>query len=537
MELSGISSLNILSKAQSGDETCAVFPETEEGQQLNFLSILQLLMSCKTQSGTRTVSCTEDNAQTELPESEGVITVKKKSENGGVVLDCSSENTDDDDTEPNSALAFMAANQIGFFLNNVDYNNSTVKKSAGTETSSADTTASIDSCEGVVNSVSFDSGGDENTSGNVLKTVSLAEYADRNAMSSQASGYRNMGETSQTTQTETAWQNTGQNTRVYSSGVNEEVNPHSYELDGLDAISDEELRTDIAGAFVSSYSKPDEASGEIVKKSIQENLAYFKKTSSGAASVPDIKRAESSSDDGASLSENESSLREGNETGASSRQINTFLDKIKVATTEKNILGDEDTASEGDVIQGNDVKVKSASDANVSLMSGVVVSENGKIPDEENAAYSSEASPSEQITLKVRDALKQNVSTFKMKLEPEDLGGVTVHMTLTNGKFGLRISTELSSTRALLESRISDLRSSLEENSDFNVLNVDVSSGSDTNTGFSFGGYLYENAQQNSSRYVGDSSQSYDLSDYVNDDGSSLSKTAVYSNSRLNYTV
>jgi flagellar hook-length control protein FliK len=74
-----------------------------------------------------------------------------------------------------------------------------------------------------------------------------------------------------------------------------------------------------------------------------------------------------------------------------------------------------------------------------------------------------------QVSNQILNSLKDNHLNFKMKLNPEGLGQLTVHISYQNGKVSLDILANTTSTQKLLMGQIDDLKTALQSN------NVDVS--------------------------------------------------------------
>jgi hypothetical protein len=79
----------------------------------------------------------------------------------------------------------------------------------------------------------------------------------------------------------------------------------------------------------------------------------------------------------------------------------------------------------------------------------------------------------DQITESVKLSLKDGVSTFSVKLKPEGLGELSIHMTLKDGILKLELQTSLSSTKDMITGQLDEFKKAMEQNnillSDFSV--------------------------------------------------------------------
>jgi flagellar hook-length control protein FliK len=100
----------------------------------------------------------------------------------------------------------------------------------------------------------------------------------------------------------------------------------------------------------------------------------------------------------------------------------------------------------------------------------------------------------DQVTEKLEVSLFDNKSEMVIKLKPNDLGNVTVKITIENGVMNAKFLAESIKVKEALESNLNNLKESLKDQG-LNVqdLNVSVDSGRSQNHNFNQNNLIYLN--------------------------------------------
>lgn len=121
-----------------------------------------------------------------------------------------------------------------------------------------------------------------------------------------------------------------------------------------------------------------------------------------------------------------------------------------------------------------------------------------------------------QVTEKLEVSLFDNKSEMVIKLKPNDLGNVTVKITIENGVMNAKFLAESEKVKETLESNLNNLKESLKEQG-LNVqdLNVSVDNGRSQNHNFGQNNLIYLNDKKSyqSSRAVSYESYKYESAD------------------------
>lgn len=122
----------------------------------------------------------------------------------------------------------------------------------------------------------------------------------------------------------------------------------------------------------------------------------------------------------------------------------------------------------------------------------------------------------DQVTEKLEVSLFDNKSEMVIKLKPNDLGNVTVKITIENGVMNAKFLAESVKVKETLESNLNNLKESLKEQG-LNVqdLNVSVDSGRSQNHNFSQNNLIYLNDKKSyqSNRSVSYGDYGYETAD------------------------